>query len=146
MNLDFAGGSIMAGHHMNEGFFKIADGRFEMLSELGAPRLTKRLVDAGLGDNLLGLDMPILSTIGFNTHNFVWRFLKEDLAFAGSRGEKVISRACFEALVEDARCGALEFYRALKQAGKNSIRRGGAATFRQEREDRLQSIRRHNDT
>jgi hypothetical protein len=119
LNLDFAGGSIMAGQYMNEAFFKIENGRFEILSELGAPRLAKRLAEAGLGDNLLDLDMPILSTIGFNAGSFAAQFLKEDFAITGSPGEKFISAACFAALVEDARCGALEFYRALKQAGKS---------------------------
>jgi hypothetical protein len=118
LDLDFAGGSIMAGHYMNKGFFKIANGRFEILSELGAPRLAKRLAEGGLGDNLLDLDMPILSTVGFNAGSFAAQFVKEGLAIAGGLGEKFISRACFEALVEDSRCGALEFYRALMRAGK----------------------------
>ncbi len=116
--LDFAGGSIMAGLNMNGDFFRVDNGRFEMLSELGALRLAKRLAEGGLGENLLDLDIPILSTIGFNAHNFVARFLKEDLTVAGSPGEKFISRACFEALVEDTRCGPIEFYRTLKRAGK----------------------------
>lgn len=119
LGLDFAGGSIMAGQYMNETFFRIDNGRFALLSEIGAPRLAKRLAEAGLSDNLLDLDMPVLSTVGFNAGVFAAQFLKEDLAIAGSPGEKFISRACFEALIEDARCGALEFYRTLKRAGKS---------------------------
>jgi hypothetical protein len=116
--LDFAGGSVMAGLHMNDIFFKVEDGRFEMLSELGRERLAKRLADSRLGSNLLDIDMPIVSTVGFNAQSFASQFQQEGLAVAGSSGERFISRACFEAVVEDARCGALEFYRALKQAGK----------------------------
>jgi hypothetical protein len=118
LRLDFAGGSIMAGQYMNEAFFRIENGRFEVLSEVGAPRLAKRLAEGGLGDNLLDLDMPVLSTIGFNAGSFATQFLREGLAIAGTAGGKFISTACFEALVEDSRCGALEFYRVLKQAGR----------------------------
>ena len=118
LQLDFAGGSIMAGHYMNQAFFRIENGRFEVLPEVGAPRLAKRLAEGGLADNLLDLDMPILSTIGFNAGSFAAQFVLEGLAIAGTVGERFISTACFEALVEDSRCGALEFYRAFRQAGK----------------------------
>lgn len=134
LRLDFAGGSIMAGHYMNEAFFRIENGRFEVLLEKGVPRLAKRLAEAGLGDNLLDLDMPILSTIGFNTGVFTGRFLNEGLAIAGSPGEKFISAACFETLVEDTRCGALEFYRVLKQAGKTVYAAPAPQRFDRDRE------------
>jgi len=133
LRLDFAGGSIMAGHYMNPDFFRIENGRFEILSDVGAPRLAKRLADGGLGDNLLDLDMPIISTIGFNAGSFASQFVLEGLAIAGTLGEKFISRACFESLVEDSRCGALEFYRALKQAGKTVYAVPGPQRFTKDR-------------
>jgi hypothetical protein len=119
LGLDFAGGSIMAGIYLNDPFFKIEDRTFKMLSDLGVERLSKRLDDAGLGPNFLDLDMPILSTVGFNTNNFATLFQKKNLAIGDSRVGQLISDACFEAVVEGSRNGALEFYRAMTRAGKS---------------------------
>jgi len=115
--LDFVGGSIMAGENFHERFFTVRRGRFQMLTELGRERLGKRLSDAGLSD-LLDADMPFLSTVGFNTTNFSHAFENQGFAIESSPGKTMVSQACFGAVVESARVGALEFYRALRDAGK----------------------------
>jgi hypothetical protein len=108
----------MAGMYLNDPFFKIEDGNFTMLSELGVERLSFRLNAAALGPNFLDVNMPILSTVGFNTTNFPTLFRKRNLAIGDSSSGQLISDACFEAVVEGSRGGALEFYRAMTQAGK----------------------------
>jgi hypothetical protein len=118
LELDFAGGSVMAGYYMNDTFCEVRDGRFEMLSKLGTERLAHRLSRDGLGSNLLDIDLPILSTVGFNSANFCSQFCDEDLAIEGSPGTRFISSACFEAVVDGSRRGALAFYAILKAAGK----------------------------
>jgi len=117
--LDFAGGSIMAGMHMNEEFFKVRGRRFVMTTEMGKDRLETRLDEASLSRNFLDVQMPILSTVGFNTHNFAHHFAEAGLAIATSEGKRLISRACFRAVVEAARPGALDFYRVLASEKKN---------------------------
>jgi hypothetical protein len=119
LGLDFAGGSVMAGEHFHTRFFTVTDGRFEMLAELGKERLGKRLSDAGLS-NLMDVDVPFLSTVGFNTTNFSNAFEREGFAFAPAPvpGKTMISHACFDAVVKSARAGAIAFYRALHDAGK----------------------------
>src|SRR5262249_33041419 len=119
LGLDFAGGSIMAGMYMNDTFFKLENGHFTMISDLGIKRLGTRLAKAGLSQNFLDVDVPILSTVGFNTTNFESSFYTERLAIRNSRGEKMISTVCFRAIVDAARRGALEFYRVLTGAGKS---------------------------
>lgn len=118
MGIDFAGGSILAGMYLNDYFCTVEDGQFKMLTETGETRLALRLRRDGLSDNLLDADLPILSTVGFNTNNFAAIFQREGLAILGSEGEHFITQACFEAVVLSARRGALDFYRRLKQAGK----------------------------
>lgn len=118
MGLDFAGGSIMAGQNLNRPFFTIVDGALVMSSALGRQRLAVRLQQTGLGPNLLDADMPILSTVGFNTNNFESLFRAENLAIRNSPGSRFISMACFEAVVLGARLGAFEFYRTLRAFGK----------------------------
>ena len=120
MDLGFAGGSIMAGKHMNDPFFAVKDGVFEMLTELGRERLAIRLERAGLDENLLALDMPFLCTLGFNTHSFYSSFREErDFAVRGSQGKWFVTAACFEAVVTGARQGTFAFYAALCDAGKD---------------------------
>jgi hypothetical protein len=117
LRLEFDGGSVMAGEHFHTPFFSVADGRFEMLAELGKERLAKRLSDAGLS-NLWDVDVPFLSTVGFNTTNFSNAFDREGFASAPVRGRRTVSHACFDAVVKSARAGALAFYAALRDAGK----------------------------
>lgn len=118
MGADYCGGSIMAGKYMNDHFCKVEDGMFSIFVEMGQERLDKRLSNAGLSANLLDVELPILSTIGFNTKLFVTQFTREGLAIAGSAGERFLSAACFRATVLGSRRGALEFYRLLRVAGK----------------------------
>jgi hypothetical protein len=117
LRLDFDGGSIMAGENFHERFFTVRRGRFRMLTELGRERLDKRLAEAGLS-NLLDADMPFLSTVGFNTTNFGNTFEHQGFAIESAPGKTMVSRACFGAVVAGARAGAIEFYRALRDAGK----------------------------
>lgn len=118
LGMDFAGGSIMAGMHMNDVFFKVRDGRFRMLTELGRERLRYRFKEAGLQGNLLDFDMPFLCTLGFNTHSFCSAFREANMAIQGSKGKWFVTKACFEAMVTGSRQGPLEFYAALLDAGK----------------------------
>ncbi|MBV9991530.1 MAG: hypothetical protein JOZ72_09575 [Alphaproteobacteria bacterium] len=119
MDLDFAGGSIMAGLHMNDMFFEVRDGRFRMLTEMGRERLATRFNEAGLQGDLLALDMPFLCTLGFNTHNFVGSFAESNFAIQGSKGKWFVSSACFAAMVSGLRRGCFAFYAALREAGKD---------------------------
>lgn len=119
MGADYCGGSIMAGKYMNDHFCKVEDGVFSIFVEMGQARLDKRLSDAELPPNLLDVELPILSTIGFNTKLFVSLFTREGLAIAGSAGERFLTAQCFRALVLGARRGSLEFYRLLRGAGKS---------------------------
>lgn len=119
LGIDFAGGSIMAGMHMNDAFFKVKNGRFRMLTKLGRERLKYRFDEAGLEGDLLALDMPFLCTLGFNTHNFVGQFIGANFAVEGSTGKWFVSSACFEAMVTGLRQGCFAFYAALREAGKD---------------------------
>jgi hypothetical protein len=118
MGADCCGGSIMAGKYMNDRFCKVENGVFSIFVEMGQERLNKRLADAGLPDNLLDIDLPILSTIGFNTRPFVAYFMRDGFSIAGSGEGRFLSAACFRAAVLGSRRGALEFYRLLRAAGK----------------------------
>lgn len=119
LGLDFAGGSIMAGMYLNDPFFDVCDGCFVMKTDLGAERLNFRLTEAGLGENFLDVDMPILSTVGFNATNFSGPFISSDFAIEDGPVKRLLSMACFRAVVEASRQGAIEFYRALTQEKKN---------------------------
>jgi hypothetical protein len=118
LSLDFAGGSIMAGHYMNDTFCAVEDGQFRMLTDIGRERVAYRLKLDGLGPNLLDIDLPFLTTVGFNTTNFFGEFKNDNLAILGTPEGTLISRDCFAAVVRARRRGALGFYAALKQAGK----------------------------
>ena len=117
MELDFAGGSIMAGRYLNDPFFEVKNGVFRMLTDLGRERLAIRL--QGLGENLFDLDMPFLCTLGFNTHHFAVAFRAEHFAIRGSKGKWFVSAACFDAGVTGARQGTFAFYAALCERGKD---------------------------
>lgn len=119
LELDFAGGSIMAGMYLNDPFFDVRDGRFVMKTKMGRERLRTRLEDSDLDRNFLNVDMPILSTVGFNATNFSGPFLNSEFAVQNMPGKRLISQACFRAVVEASRQGALEFYRALVREKKN---------------------------
>ena len=118
LSLEFAGGSIMAGMHLNDTFCAVDDGHLRMLTKMGRERLARRLSNDGLGPNLLDVDMPFLCTVGFNTTNFCGHFQNDGLTILGAPGGRMISRGCFEAVALARRAGALGFYRALREAGK----------------------------
>ena len=112
------GGYLGAGRLLNDYFFAVEGGAFKPLVPAMAARLAGFLETGGLGTDLLRVNVPVLTTIGFNTHNFEAAFRREKLAMGEMEGDDFISLACFEAAVEGARRGALEFYRTLIAAGK----------------------------
>jgi hypothetical protein len=118
LSIDHAGGSVMAGQYMNDTFCAVENGKLRMLSQLGVERLAIRLHNDGLDDDLLDIDMPFLTTVGFNTTNFFSYFREDGLTILGSPGGRLISQSCFDAVVLGARRGAFGFYRALREAGK----------------------------
>jgi hypothetical protein len=121
LGVDFAGGSIMSGSQMNDIFFKVRRERFIMTSALGRERLQTRLSDAGLGGNMLDLDMPIISTVGFNALSFSNSFWDEGFSISHVPPRRRISMACFGAVVEASRKGPREFYRLLAQEQKKDV-------------------------
>jgi hypothetical protein len=104
---------------MNDYFFRIDGNEFVLLSEGKQRYLEKHLTKSGFKKNLFNITVPILSTVGFNTHNFESAFRNEGLTINPSEDKRFVSAACFEAVVDGARRGALEFYRALRQADRN---------------------------
>lgn len=119
-----AGGFLAPGRFMNDHFFQIVEGRFELAGSdaallLGANRrLAQYLAEAGNLKSLLDLDIPILSTVGFNSMNFLAMLELENFVVDPETSGWFISQACFEATIRGARRGALEFYRALRAHGK----------------------------
>jgi hypothetical protein len=118
LNVSFTGGNLMAGKEMNDYFFRIDGNQFVLTSESASRLLAGYLRKGKLGQNLLDIEVPLLSTVGFNTHNFESAFRNQGLTIDAAENKRFISAACFEAVVDGARRGALEFYRALRQADR----------------------------
>jgi hypothetical protein len=124
LGISCAGGFLVPGRFMNDYFFRVRDGRFELLDtssqwgSFASSKLERHLLEAGGADNFFDLKMPILSTIGFNTHNFVRFFNRENLTIEAENSGQFLSEATFGAAVKGARRGGLEFYRTLTAMGK----------------------------
>jgi hypothetical protein len=109
-SIEYQGGTLGPDPITNESFFDVEGELFKL-------RPTPRLLKPEKYENLLTFEGTILSTIGFNSIQFVRKFStflnENELHF------EEVSRAMFERVIKDYRCGALEFYQTMRKFGRD---------------------------
>ena len=105
------GGALHMGRIFEAPFFDVSEGHLSFHDELAQANFARALSSAGVA-RMADLQMPVLSTMGFNTNRLAGRlWIKE--GDKPSDEPPTWSQAVVEAVVDGARASLLEFYRHL---------------------------------
>jgi len=105
------GGALHMGRTFEAPFFDVSEGHLSFHDELAQANFARALSSAGVA-RMADLQMPVLSTMGFNTNRLAGRLWIKD-GDKPSDEPPTWSQAVVEAVVEGARASILEFYRRL---------------------------------